>query len=82
VQSNSVIISWGKPQRMSLGYIIQYVLFTIFPGGIAPGYYAPMVDTRRYNKLLNDTLILFYLVNCDGITTVPERKSLIEKYLF
>jgi hypothetical protein len=54
----------------------------LVPFGVAPGLYVHMVDTRRYNKLLNDTLVLFDLVNSDGVTTVPERESLIEKYLF
>jgi hypothetical protein len=40
-----------------------------------------MVDTRRYTKFLNDTLILFDLVNSDGIIEVPQRENLIEKYL-
>jgi hypothetical protein len=51
----------------------------LVPVGVAPGPYVHMVDTRHYKKLLNDTLILFDLINSDGVTTVAERDSLIEK---
>jgi hypothetical protein len=54
----------------------------LVPIGVAPGLYVHMVDTRHYNKLLYDALILFDLVNYDGVTTVPERESLIKKYVF
>jgi hypothetical protein len=54
----------------------------LVPVGVAPGLYVPMVDKIRNNKFINGTLILFDLVNSDGVTTVPERESLIEKYLF
>jgi hypothetical protein len=72
----------GQPQIISLGYIVQHFSFTYFSVGVAPGLYVQMVDTRCYNKFLDDTLKLFDLVNSDGVTTVPERESLIKTYLF
>jgi hypothetical protein len=54
----------------------------LVPVGVSPGLYVNMVNTRCYTKLLNVKLILFDLVNSDGVTTVPERESLIDKYSF
>jgi hypothetical protein len=73
---------WENPEECHWAKFYSMSPLHLVPVGVAPGIYVHMVDSRRYNKLLNDTLMLFDLVNSDGITTIPERESLIKKYLF
>jgi hypothetical protein len=73
---------WDNPKEWPWATLYIMSHLHLVPVGVAPGLYVPMVDTMHYNKFLNDTLILFDIVNAACITTVPERDSLIEKYLF
>jgi hypothetical protein len=73
---------WDNPIECPWATLYSMSPLHLVPLGVDTGLYVYMVDTSRYNKFINDTLILFDLVNSDGVTTVPERVSLIEKYLF
>jgi hypothetical protein len=72
---------WDSPKECPWATLYSMSPLHLVPVGVAPGLYVAMVDTRCYNKLINDTLIMFDLVNSDGVTTVPERDILIEKYV-
>jgi hypothetical protein len=73
---------WDNPTECHWATLYSMSHLHLVPSGVSPGLYVPIVDTRCYKKLLNDTLILFDLANSYGVTTVPEHESLIEKYLF
>jgi hypothetical protein len=73
---------WDNPKECPWATLYSMSPLHLVPVGVAPGLHVHMVDTRRYKKLLNDTLILFDLVHSDDVTTVPECVSLIKKYLF
>jgi hypothetical protein len=73
---------WDNPKECPWATLYSMSPLHLVPVGVAPGLHVHMVDTRRYNKLINDTLILFDLLNSDGVTTVPKHVNLIEKYSF
>jgi hypothetical protein len=73
---------WDNPKEFPWATLYSISHLHLVYVGVAPGLYVPMVDTRRYHKIINETLIIFDLVNSDGVTTVPECESLIENYLF
>jgi hypothetical protein len=54
----------------------------LVPVGTTPGLFVPMDDNRRYQRLLEDCLSVFYLVNSHGTTPTDVHRDIVGKYLF
>jgi hypothetical protein len=76
------IKAFNDPKKTPWEHLYDTMPLHLFPVGIAPGLDAWMEDSRRYNRLLNETLGMFNMVASHGMELQPYWKELVGKIIF